>query len=134
MAEPGFLTMTDAEVTAFRGYLLKGGFVIFDDFAERRGGWGQFRDARCGGCWPEGRFVDLDVLATRSSTPSIEIPNLNRFRSTTTPEADFPRDLREQRPDKRLLVMVNFNTDIRVLGVLDTGSETDRRDPTKRIS
>ena len=42
MAEPGFWTVTDAEAAAFRAYLLKGGFVIFDDFAEQRGGWGAF--------------------------------------------------------------------------------------------
>ena len=30
------------EAAAFRAYLLKGGFVIFDDFAENRGGWAPF--------------------------------------------------------------------------------------------
>jgi hypothetical protein len=38
MAEPGFWRVTDAEAASFRAYLLKGGFVIFDDFAESRGG------------------------------------------------------------------------------------------------
>src|SRR5438477_8888917 len=32
MTEPGFWTLTDKEAKAFRAYLLKGGFVIFDDF------------------------------------------------------------------------------------------------------
>ena len=32
MAEPGFWAVTPEEATAFRAYLLKGGFVIFDDF------------------------------------------------------------------------------------------------------
>ena len=43
MAEPGYWSVTETEAKAFRDYLLKGGFVIFDDFAERRGGWDNFR-------------------------------------------------------------------------------------------
>jgi Domain of unknown function (DUF4159) len=32
MAEPGFWTITERQAQAFRAYLQKGGFVIFDDF------------------------------------------------------------------------------------------------------
>jgi len=32
MSEPGFWSATDAEVEGLRDYLLKGGFIIFDDF------------------------------------------------------------------------------------------------------
>ena len=32
LTEAGWWTMTDREVQAFRAYLLKGGFIIFDDF------------------------------------------------------------------------------------------------------
>src|SRR5207248_8345440 len=45
MAEPGFWTMTDSEAAGLRGYLLKGGFLILDDF--RHDG-----DPRAGGGWP----------------------------------------------------------------------------------
>jgi hypothetical protein len=34
MSEPGFWTMTEAEMVGLREYLQKGGFVIFDDFRE----------------------------------------------------------------------------------------------------
>jgi len=44
MTEEGFWTMTDKEAAAFRAYLLKGGFVVFDDF--RISG-----DYRAGGGW-----------------------------------------------------------------------------------
>lgn len=37
MSEPGGWHPSDKEVAAFRSYLLKGGFMIFDDFRE---GWG----------------------------------------------------------------------------------------------
>jgi hypothetical protein len=35
MSEPGFWNPSDKEVEALRAYLEKGGFIIFDDFAER---------------------------------------------------------------------------------------------------
>lgn len=34
VSEPGFWTMDDAEVAGLRSYLLKGGFIIFDDFRD----------------------------------------------------------------------------------------------------
>ena len=36
-SEPGGWSPNDKEVAGFRNYLLKGGFVIFDDFGEMRG-------------------------------------------------------------------------------------------------
>jgi hypothetical protein len=111
MAEPGFLTLTDGEVAAFRTYLLKGGFVIFDDFAERRGGWDNF-EAQMRRVLPEGRFVDLDA-----SNPIFhaffEIPNLDIIPQYYDTGKPIFRGIYENNdPTKRLLVMVNFNTDI----------------------
>src|SRR5678816_3827746 len=45
MTEAGYWEMTDREAAALRAYLLKGGFVIFDDFRpppRGGGGWEQF--------------------------------------------------------------------------------------------
>jgi hypothetical protein len=111
MAEPGFLTLSDAEVSAFRTYLLKGGFVIFDDFAERRGGWDNF-EMQMRRVLPEGRFVDLDA-----SNPIFhaffEIPNLDIIPQYYDTGKPIFRGIYENNdPTKRLLVMVNFNTDI----------------------
>src|ERR1700730_2034914 len=48
MTEAGYLTVTDAEAKALHAYLLKGGFIIFDDFRPdfQRGndGWRNFVD------------------------------------------------------------------------------------------
>ena len=51
MFEAAFLTMTDREAVAFREYLQKGGFVIFDDFREyfRRDADGGTSRRRCAG-------------------------------------------------------------------------------------
>ena len=111
MAEPGFLRLSDDEAAAFRAYLQKGGFVIFDDFAERRGGWDNF-EAQMRRVLPEGRFVDLDA-----SNPIFhaffEIPNLDIIPQYYDTGKPIFRGIYENNdPTKRLLVMVNFNTDI----------------------
>ena len=61
MTEAGYWELTDAEAAAFRAYLLKGGFVIFDDFRpppRGGGGWGSSRPT-CGAFCPTSRIVDL---------------------------------------------------------------------------
>ena len=59
MAEPGFMQLTEEEAATFRTYLEKGGFVIFDDFAENRGGWYSFA-AEMQRVIPGARWVELD--------------------------------------------------------------------------
>jgi hypothetical protein len=59
MAEPGYWFTTDEEAAAFRAYLLKGGFIIFDDFSEQRGGWAAFEQS-FKHVLPEAQFVDLE--------------------------------------------------------------------------
>ena len=60
MWEPGFWTMSDVEAARFRGYLLKGGFAIFDDF--ERDQWNNF-EAQMRRVLPEARWVKLDQIA-----------------------------------------------------------------------
>ena len=63
MTEAGYLTVTDKEARALRDYLLKGGFVIFDDFRPdfNRGndGWRNFVDVMKR-VMPEGKLVQID--------------------------------------------------------------------------
>ena len=61
VSEPGFWTMSDAEAKGLRDYMLKGGFVIFDDF--REGDWYNLED-QMKRVMPELRFVPLDQNAT----------------------------------------------------------------------
>jgi uncharacterized protein DUF4159 len=111
MAEPGYLTLSDDEAVRFREYLTKGGFVIFDDFAERRGGWFNF-EAQMARVLPGARFVDLD--ATHPIFHSFfEIDNLDIIPQYYDSGRPIFRGIYENNdPAKRLLVMVNFNTDI----------------------
>ncbi len=48
ICEPGFWRPSPAEVVGMRNYLLKGGFVIFDDFAGEH--WMNFEEQSV--CWP----------------------------------------------------------------------------------
>jgi hypothetical protein len=131
--EPDWWAITDSEVAALRAYMQKGGFVIVDDFKVRGfrgfgggggaeylregnnggGGWPSF-EAMMKQVMPEGRFVDLNA-----SDPVFH----SFFEITTTVLNNFPqayingqpkfRGLYEDNdPSKRLLMVVNYNTDI----------------------
>ena len=57
MAEPGVWGVTETEATAFRSYLLKGGFAIFDDF--RGDDWDNLQD-QMRAVLPEAHWIQLD--------------------------------------------------------------------------
>jgi hypothetical protein len=111
MAEPGYWTISDQEAAAFRSYLLKGGFVIFDDFSEQRGGWGRF-EAAFRRVLPEAVFFDLDP-----SHPIFhaffEIASFDILPQAYDVGRPVLRGVFEQNdPSKRLMAMINYNTDI----------------------
>jgi hypothetical protein len=58
MSEPGFWFMSEAETAGLRNYLLKGGFIIFDDF---RGNHIQNLLVQMRKVYPEGSFQKLDA-------------------------------------------------------------------------
>jgi hypothetical protein len=117
MAEPGYWDISPEEAANFRAYLLKGGFVIFDDFAPRRGfperggGWGSFEYA-FRQVLPDAKFVDLDV-----SHPIFhaffEVPSFDIVPQAYDEGRPFFRGVFENNdPNKRLIAMINYNTDV----------------------
>jgi hypothetical protein len=116
LCEPGpFFTLTEQEVANFRAYLMKGGFLIVDDF--RPDHWGYF-ETQMRRILPDVRFFDLDA-----STPGA--PGYELFHSFFEIEApqDYPnyydpgkpiyRGIFENNdPTKRLIAIINYNTDI----------------------
>ena len=58
LVEPGYWQLAEDEVKALRDYLLKGGFLIVDDFP--RQAWGQF-DYEMSRVFPQLQWVELDV-------------------------------------------------------------------------
>jgi hypothetical protein len=115
MAEPDYWTMTDKEAAGFRAYLLKGGFVIFDDFRDdaRDGyrGWANF-EAQMKRVLPNARFVDMDPKHPIFHS-FFEIPSFNIIRQAYDRGQPILRGLYEDNdPKKRLMVIINFNTDV----------------------
>jgi hypothetical protein len=111
MAEPGYWTVTDEEAAAFRAYLRKGGFVIFDDFSEWRGGWAAFEQT-FRRVLPGARFFDLDASHPifRSFFAIDSLDALPQLYDEGPPvlRAVFE----DNDPSRRMIAMVNFNTDI----------------------
>jgi hypothetical protein len=117
--EVGWWAPTPQEAANLRAYLAKGGFLIVDDFKPENwrgvpgGGWQPFADAMRQ-VLPEARFFDLNP-SDRIFHSFFEIP--------ATLLTDFPQAYNYGRPifrgiyedndpSKRLMVMVNYNTDV----------------------
>ena len=117
LTEAGWWTLNDREVAAFRAYLLKGGFTIFDDFklpgefGAGGGGWETFEE-NMKRVLPEARFLEIDSLHPIYHT-FFEIETLANFPQAYNSGQPIFRGLFEDNdPSKRLLMIVNYNTDI----------------------
>ena len=114
MTEAGYWTMTDQEAAGFRAYLEKGGFAIFDDFRgdfRGGGGWDNF-EANMVRVIPGARLLDMDA-----SHPIFhaffEIGSFDIIPQDYDRGRPILRGLFEGNdPSKRLMAMVNFNTDV----------------------
>ncbi len=112
MAEPGFWGVTETEAAAFRSYLLKGGFAIFDDF--RGQDWDNLQ-YQMRAVLPEARWIQLDG----SSRVFHSFFEIDHPESLAPPpiynQADVPSYwglFENNDPAKRLMVVANVNQDI----------------------
>ncbi len=108
ISEPGFWTMSDSEAVRLREYVLKGGFLIFDDFENEQ--WENL-EAQLRRVLPEYRPIPIDVRH----------PIFHSFFDMET--IDFPHPLvdvmptyygvfEDNDPSGRMLAIVNYNNDI----------------------
>jgi hypothetical protein len=115
LVEGGYLTLNDKEVAALRKYLLKGGFLIIDDSREdnRRGqsGWGNL-EAMLNLVLPGLHPMDMElahpIFHSFFDIPSFDI--VKQFYDYGPPV--FKGVFAGNDRSKRLMVMINFNTDI----------------------
>ena len=114
MTEAGYWVMNDREAAALRVYMLKGGFVIFDDFRpppRGGGGWENF-EANMLRVLPGVKFFDLD-----ESAPIFHcFFDIESF-SIIPQWYDLGRPVfrgiyQDNDPSKRLIAIINFNTDV----------------------
>lgn len=111
LSEPGFWTVSDKEAENLRSYLLKGGFVIFDDFLD--GQWFNFAE-KMEKVLPEGRLVQLDASHPifHSFFQIDSLPRQHPHPSLTISPSVYYGIFEDNDPAKRLMVIVNYNNDI----------------------
>jgi hypothetical protein len=107
MSEPGFWSMTDEEAKGLREYLLKGGFIIFDDF--RGQDWWNLEE-QMKRAMPEGRFVQLDG-AHPIFNSFFEIKNLE-FLQSYNGQPTYWGMFEDNDPKKRLIAIANRDNDL----------------------
>ena len=110
MWEPGFWNLTDREAEAFRDYLLKGGFAVFEDFDGAQQ-WGNF-DVQMRRVLPDARFVRLDethrIFDSFFKIKDIDAIVHPMFRIPPIYYGIFENN----DPSKRLMVVANFDNDV----------------------
>ena len=108
MSEPGYWTQTDEEAESLRQYLLKGGFLVFDDFRGEH--WNNF-EIQLARVLPDARLIELDVSH----------PVFHSFFEINSLEMDdwmyglpprFYGVFEGNDPAGRLMVVANYNNDI----------------------
>ena len=106
MSEPGFWTMTEAEAAGLRGYLQKGGFIIFDDFREnhRDNLVDQMRQVL-----PDARWVALEpthpIFHSFFEINSLDVEGYYGH-------AEWTGLFEDNDPARRLLAVANYNHDL----------------------
>ena len=108
VSEPGFWTLDEAELAGIRAYVKKGGFLMFDDFAQNH--WYNF-EARWLQAFPDLRLVKLDKAHPifdsffRIETLEMTHPNFGL-------PSEFWGAYEDNDPSKRLVMIANFNNDL----------------------
>lgn len=109
LCEPGYaFDMSDEEAANLRDYLNKGGFLIVDDF--RYQDWPYFEQQMLR-VLPAAQFQDIDVthqiFNTFFAIKALEVPQYY-----DQGPAMFRAVFEDNDPKKRIMVMINYNTDI----------------------
>jgi hypothetical protein len=110
LVEPGYWEMDDAQVLALRSYLLKGGFLIVDDFPYWA--WQQF-EFQMGRVFPDGQWQDLDV-----SHPifhaffDIQTLDIVPAYPALGDRPIFRAMFQDNDPEKRMYVIANYQNDL----------------------
>jgi hypothetical protein len=110
MWEPGFWNLTDREALAFRAYLLKGGFAVFEDF-DGLDQWSNF-EAQMRRVLPEARFVKLDG-DNRIFDAFFKVQNIEAIvHPMSGIRPSYYGVYEDNDPRKRLMVVANYDNDV----------------------
>jgi hypothetical protein len=110
MWEPGFWNLTDSEASAFRAYLVKGGFAVFEDFDGPQQ-WSHF-EAQMRRVLPEGRFMKLDN-GHRIYDSFLHIKDIDAIGHPMYGiRPSYYGIFEDNDPSRRLMVVANFDNDV----------------------
>ena len=108
MCEPGFWQPSEPEVLGLRNYLLKGGFLIFDDFVDNQ--WFNFEE-QMRRVLPDARLVPL--TAEHPIFDSFyHIASLDFRHPYWGQPSKFYGIFEQNDPTRRLMVIVNYDNDV----------------------
>ena len=110
LCEPGTWYMTDHEASTFREYLQKGGFLIVDDFRYQH--WDNF-EQQMRRILPDAQFFDVNESDPIFHDAFFQIKDLSTLPNYYDQGPPIFRGIYEDNdPKKRLMVIINYNTDI----------------------
>ncbi len=108
ISEPGFWGLPDADAVKLRAYLLKGGFVIFDDFEGQQ--WDNMA-RNMARVLPEHRWIRLDIshpiFHSFFDVRAFDVPHP----SVDVPPAFFGM-FEDNDPSKHMIALANHNSDL----------------------
>jgi Domain of unknown function (DUF4159) len=109
LCEVGFWTLSESEAAGLRAYLLKGGFMIVDDFQGAH--WFNFVE-QLGRVLPEARLVQLE--ATHPIFDSFFRVDPYEFRHpyAGVPPPSYFGVFEDNDPSRRLMLIANYNHDV----------------------
>jgi hypothetical protein len=108
MSEPGFWQQNDKEAENLRNYLLKGGFIIFDDFG---GNHWQNLAVQMSRVLPQLRWIQM--TATHPVFHAFfQIESLDNLIPSYRGQPVFLGMFENNDPTKRLIAIANYNNDI----------------------
>jgi hypothetical protein len=115
MLEVGGMYLTDLEVDGLRGYMDAGGFVIVDDFWGQRA-WDNFL-WNMRRVFPDKAIVDIDLdhpiySAYYNVEEVVQVPAIGRVYNPAECAGCYPQVKGMYDDDGRLMMMINFNTDL----------------------
>ena len=117
MLEVGSLSMSDSQIETLRNYLLAGGFLVIDDF------WGSWEwesfEGQIRRVFPDRRIVKMSLEHPVFHTfydvrEVLQVPNVHQAAGGPTYESDgrIPHVRGIFDNDDRLMVLINWNTDL----------------------
>ena len=108
MWEPGGWQITDQGAKNLRDFMLKGGFVVFDDFEANQ--WFNF-EAQFLRAMPEAQFIELDT-SHRVFHAFFDLDNLNLPHPSVNVTPAFLGVFEDNDPEKRMMALVCYNSDV----------------------